>query len=179
MRFEQSNTYKNLKSAFEGETKASGKYAIYARKAWEDGYQQIGNIFDETSGNEREHAEIWLKLLNGGELPSTLENLKEAIPGEHYEWKSMYPEYAEAARQEGYFEIADLFQGVADIENHHDGRFEKLARNIEAGMVFCKNRETVWICLNCGNLIWNECAPEVCPVCAYPQGYYQVNCENY
>ena len=179
MSFEDSKTYQNLKKAFEGETKASGKYAIYARKAREDGYQQIGNIFEETSGNEREHAEIWLKLLNGGELPPTLENLKAASDGEHYEWTEMYPQFADTARQEGYLEIADLFEGVAKIENHHGSRFGKLARNIEHGMVFCKNREVVWVCLNCGNLIWGECAPEVCPVCAYPRGYYELNCDNF
>lgn len=179
MNFERSETYANLKKAFQGETSASGKYAIYARKAWEDGYRQIGNIFDETSGNEREHAEIWLKLLHGGEVPSTLENLREASSGENYEWKDMYREFAETARQEGFFDIAELFEGVRRIENSHDERYEKLAGNIERGMVFCKAREVVWVCLNCGNLIWDNCAPEICPVCGYPRGYYQVNCENY
>ena len=179
MNFEQSETYRNLKKAFQGETSASGKYAIYARKAWEEGYEQIGDIFDETSGNEREHAEIWLKALNGGEVPSTLENLKEASSGESYEWKDMYREYAETARREGFLDIADLFEGVRSIEHHHDERFEKLARNIEQGTVFCKARETVWVCLNCGNLIWDKCAPAICPVCSYPKGYYQINCDNY
>ena len=179
MNFERSETYKNLKKAFQGETSASGKYAIYARKAWEDGYQQIGNIFEESSGNEREHAEIWLKAMNGAEVPSTLENLKDAVSGESYEWHTMYRDFAETARQEGFFDISDLFEGVRAIENHHDARFEKLIKNIEQGTVFCKNREVVWVCLNCGNLIWDTCAPEVCPVCGYPRGYYQVNCENY
>lgn len=179
MGFEQSQTYKNLMSAFDGESKASTKYRIYAMKAREDGYEQIGNIFDETAGNEREHAEIWMKLLHGGEIPPTLENLKEAVIGEHYEWTKMYRDYANTARKEGYTQIADLFEGVAKIENHHDGRYEKLIRNIETDTVFCKPEEYVWICLNCGNLIWGECAPEICPVCRYPQGYYQLYCENY
>lgn len=179
MNFQQSETYKNLKKAFQGETSASGKYAIYAAKAREDGYEQIGDIFDETSGNEKEHAEIWLRLLNEGEVPSTLENLREAAGGEDYEWTEMYRNYAETAKKEGHFDIAELFLGVANIEYHHDKRFERLAKNIEDGTVFCKPRENVWICLNCGNMILDKCAPRVCPVCDYPRGYYQVYCENY
>jgi len=179
MRFEQSETYKNLKKAFQGETGACGKYAVYARLARDEDYQQIGNIFEETSGNEREHAEIWLRFLNGGEAPSTLENLTDAIKGEHHEWTSMYPEFAETARREGFMEIADLFDGVGRIENSHDARYEKLAENIKNGTVFCKSREAVWICLNCGNLIWGQCAPEICPVCHYPRGYYELYCQNY
>ncbi len=112
-------------------------------------------------------------------MPSTLENLREAASGENYEWKDMYREFAETARQEGFFDIAERFEGVRRIENSHGERFERLAGNIERGMVFCKAREVVWVCLNCGNLIWDQCAPEVCPVCGYPRGYYQVNCENY
>ncbi len=177
--FSESNTYKNLQAAFDGETKASTKYAIYGRKAKEDGYEQIGNIFNETSGNEREHAEIWLRLLNGGELPSTPENLKESFSGENYEWTTMYIGFAQEARREGYPEIAELFEGVAAIERHHDSRFRKLASNIMNSTVFCKNSNVLWICLNCGNLYYGECAPEPCPVCGYPQGYYQLNCNNY
>jgi rubrerythrin len=177
--FKESNTYKNLQAAFNGETKASTKYAIYGRKAYEEGYMQIGNIFEETSGNEREHAEIWMKLMEGGEVPSTLENLKDAYSGENYEWTQMYVNYAEEAEKEGYPEIADLFAGVAAIERHHDARYRKLAQNIINDQVFCKRTNTLWVCLNCGNLYYGECAPEVCPVCGYPQGYYQVNCENY
>jgi rubrerythrin len=133
----------------------------------------------ETSGNEREHAEIWLKLMEGGEVPSTLENLKDAYSGETYEWTKMYMDYATEAEIEGYPEIADLFVGVANIEHHHDARYRKLAQNIMEDQVFCKRTETVWVCLNCGNLYYGECAPEYCPVCGYPQAYYQVNCENY
>jgi Rubrerythrin len=177
--FEQSQTYKNVKSAFDGETRASTKYRIYATKAREDGYEQIGNIFDETAGNEREHAEIWMKLLHGGEIPSTLENLEDASSGEHYEWETMYRNYADTARKEGFPHIAELFDGVANIEYNHDRRYDKLIENIERGTVFCKREEYVWICLNCGNLIFGKCAPEICPVCGYPQGYYQLFCENY
>lgn len=179
MDFKQSQTYQNLKNAYDGERMASTKYAIYGSKAREDGYEQIGNIFDETSRNEREHAEIWLKQLDGGDIPSTLDNLKEAIQGEHYEWTSMYKEYADIARKEGFNQIADLFDGVAHIEYSHDNRFESLANNIKTDKVFCKDQSMVWICTNCGNLFWGECAPQICPVCGYPQAYYQLYCNNY
>ncbi|MDD4591377.1 MAG: ferritin family protein [Parabacteroides sp.] len=179
MEFKGSQTYQNLQTAYQGELRASTKYRIYGMKAKEDGYQQIGNIFLETSHNEMEHGEIWLKLLNGGEIPPTLVNLKEAAAGENYEWTTMYKGFADTARKEGYEEIADLFDGVARIENNHDGRFETLAWNIESGRVFCRDEEAVWICTNCGNLIWAECAPERCPVCGYPQGYYQLYCEPF
>lgn len=177
--FQDSNTFRNLQEAFKGETSASGKYAMYGKKAEEDGYMQIANIFNETSGNEREHAEMWMKLMHGGEVPSTLENLQESFSGEEYERATMYPGFAEEAIREGYPEIAALFYGVADIENHHNARFRQLADNIMNDRVFCKDTAMVWICLNCGNLYYGECAPEVCPVCGYPQGYYQLNCENY
>lgn len=174
-----SETYQNLKDAFAGETKASGKYALYGIIAREDGYEQIGNIFDETSGNEREHAEIWLKVLNGGELPNTLTNLKDGAEGEFYEWTTMYKEYAETARKEGFDDIANLFEGVGNIEKHHDRRYKMLIQNIENNEVFCKKNETLWVCLNCGNVISGNCAPANCPVCAYPQGFYELLCENY
>lgn len=179
MNLMQSQTYQNLKTAFDGESKASTKYQIYRDKAREDGYEQIANIFDETSGNEREHAEIWLKLLDGGEIPSTYENLKEASSGENYEWRSMYKDFANTARREGFEEIAKRFEGVGKIESNHDARFVKLVRNIESGEVFCKKQEVLWVCTNCGNLIWGECAPDPCPVCGYPIGYYQIYCRNY
>lgn len=177
--FKSSKTYKNLQDAFTGETSASGKYAIFGFKAKEDGYEQIGNIFFETSANEREHAEIWYKILHGGEVPSTLENLKTAYAGEYHEWTQMYMDYAKEARREGYDEIARLFEGVASIEHHHDARYRKLADNIMKDEVFCKKSKMIWVCLNCGNLIYDYCAPEECPVCGYPQGYYELNCENY
>lgn len=179
MEFKESKTYKNLQKAYEGELKASTRYHIYGEKARDDGFEQIGDIFMETSHNEKEHAEIWLKLLNGGKIPSTLENLKEAAKGENYEWTTMYKQFADTAREEGFNKIADLFEGVARIENNHDGRFETLAWNIESDRVFCRENEAVWICTNCGNLTWAECAPKVCPVCGYPQGYYELYCEAF
>lgn len=179
MSFKDSQTYRNLESAFDAEMRASTKYRIYGAKAKEDGFQQIGDIFAETAHNEMEHAEIWFKLLNGGELPNTLTNLKEAAAGENYEWTAMYQEYADTARKEGYRDIADLFEAVARIENNHDGRFETLAYNIQSGQVFCREFEAVWICLNCGNLIWDKCAPKTCPVCGYPGGYYALYCEPF
>lgn len=179
MNFKESKTYENLKKAFEGELKASSKYAIYGAKAREDGFEQIGTIFDETSHNEREHAELWLKQLHGGELPSTPENLRDAISGEHYEWTKMYPEFAETAQREGFPELAALFNGVGMIENNHDGRFQILLHNIETNQVFCRVQETVWVCTNCGNLFWGKCAPEVCPVCGYPQAFYEIYVENF
>jgi len=177
--FRESNTYQNLQEAFKGEGTASTKYAIYGMKAKEDGYEQIGNIFEETSRNEREHCEIWLKLLHGGEVPSTLDNLKDSYGGEYYEWTTMYMDYAREAVQEGYPEIARLFEGVAAIERHHDARIRKLAQNIMNDKVFCKDNNVLWVCLNCGNIFYGECAPDPCPVCGYSQGYYQLNCENY
>lgn len=179
MDFRESETYHNLQAAYRGELMASAKYDLYGHKAQDDGFEQIGNIFEETSRNEREHAEIWLKQLHGGEVPSTLENLRDAAEGENHEWMSMYPEYADTAMREGYPKIAELFQGVARVENNHDGRFETLAWNIESNQVFCREHEAVWICLNCGHLVWGNCAPDPCPLCGYPQGYYQLYCEAF
>lgn len=179
MDFKDSQTYRNLQAAFAGEMTASSKYRIYGQKAKEDGFQQIGDVFMETAHNEQEHGEIWLKLLHGGEVPPTLDNLKDAASGENHEWTSMYPGYAETARREGFQQIAELFDGVAKIENNHDGRFETLAYNIHSGQVFCREFEAVWICLNCGNLIWANCAPQKCPVCGYPQAYYALYCEPF
>lgn len=178
MELKDSKTFENLQKAFEGELKASTKYVIYGSKAREEGYEQIANIFDITSGNEREHAEIWLKALEGGELPDTLDNLSDAIRGESYEWQTMYLEFARVAREEGFEDIAKLFEEVGNIERHHDYRYERLRDNLEEGTLFCKQSERVWICLNCGNISWGECAPEICPVCGYPQGYYELFSEN-
>ena len=177
--FKKSKTYENLEFAVGGELKASAKYQVYQTKAEEDGYQQIASIFGETAHNEREHAEIWIKLLHGGEVPSTLDNLKDAVAGEHYEWTDMYQNFARTAKAEGYDEIATLFERVASIEHHHEQRYAKLAENIETDQVFCKPQTTVWICMNCGYIVTAECAPKVCPACGYPQGFYEENCENY
>ena len=177
--FMSSNTFQNLLAAYEAESKASMKYFHYGRKAREEGYMQIGQIFDETSFNEREHAQIWLKLINSGKLPDTLENLKDAYASENYEWTNRYVEYAQEARKEGYREIAELFEGVASVERHHDSRFRKLASNIINDTVFSKNKNVLWICMNCGNSYYGEAAPEPCPICSRSQEYYQLNQDNY
>lgn len=178
MDLKDSKTYENLQKAFEGELKASTKYAIYAAKAKEDGFMQIANIFNATSGNEREHAELWLKLIEGGQLPHTFDNLAEAIQGESYEWKTTYQEFARVAKEEGFDQIAGLFEGVGNIERQHDFRYQRLRDNMEEGTLFCKPSENVWTCLNCGNVSWGECAPEICPVCGYQQGYFELFSEN-
>ncbi len=177
--FMASNTYKNLQRAFDGEAGASTKYAIYGRKAREEGYVQIANIFEEASMNEQEHAELFMKLMKGGEISSTLDNLVDSYSGENEEWTNRYIGFAREARKEGYPEIGELFEGAAGVERHHDARFRKLASNIVNGTVFCKNKNVMWICLNCGNLYYSDCAPDPCPVCGYPRGYYQLSCDNF
>lgn len=176
--FLESKTFKNLHTTLEGELKASAKYRIYGAKAREDGFEQIGNIFDETSHNEQEHAEVMMKILFG-EVPDTLENLKDASGGETHEFSTLYKQFAEDARAEGYPDIANIFDGIASIERHHDFRFDSLAENIQNGKVFCSNETTLWICLNCGYLASGVCAPEKCPVCGYPQAYFKLNCEDF
>lgn len=177
--FISSNTYKNLQKAFDAESRASVKYSIYGRKAREDGYQQISNIYEETSLNEQEHAKVWLMLMLSGKLPSTLDNLKDSYICENYEWTNMYVEFAEEARREGYREIAELFEGVASVERHHDSRFRKLASNIMNESVFCKKDNVLWICVSCGNLHYGTSAPEPCPICGGSQKHYQLNSDNY
>lgn len=179
MNFKDSVTYQNLRKSYEGELMASTKYRIYGERARKENYQQIANIFDETSGNEQAHAKIWFRLLHEGEMPDTLENLLDSCKGERDEWTRMYREFAATAEKEGFQDIARLFREVAEIERHHDYRYEQLADNIKEGRVFCKDCEVLWICLNCGHLHYGTCAPEKCPVCGYPQGYAQLNCENY
>ena len=179
MDFKASRTYQNLQKAYEGELIAGAKYEIYGLKAREEGFEQIGDIFDETSRNEREHGEIWLKLLNEGEIPDTRKNLIDAASGENYEWTQMYRTYARIARLEGYDEIAEKFDMVAMIEENHDRQYEKLYYNMMNGKVFCKNEEHFWVCKNCGNVWFGNCAPETCPVCGYPQGYYELKTEIY
>lgn len=178
MDLKDSKTFENLQKALERELKASTKYVIYSLKARAAGYEQLANIFDITSGNEKEHAEIWMKVMGGGELPDSIETLSDAIREESYEWNTMYPEFSRVAKEEGFTSIAKLFEQIGNIERHHDYRFERLRDNMEEGTVFCKQSERVWICLNCGNISWGECAPEICPVCEYPQGYYELFSEN-
>lgn len=179
MDFKNSETFKNLQKAYEAELAVSTRYRIYAQRAKQDGYQQIGEIFNETAGNEQEHAKIWLRLLHNKELPDTLTNLTDSVKGEHFEWTQMYQGFAEIAQKEGYDDIAGLFRGVASIEKHHDYRFSALAENIEEDTVFCKCKNSFWICMNCGYVYCGECAPSPCPVCKHPQGFYELGCENY
>ena len=172
-------TEANLMTAFAGESQATNKYAYYASKAKKDGYVQIANIFEETSRNEREHAKLWFKLLHGGAVPGTMENLADAAAGENYEWTDMYATFAKEAREEGFEEIAFLFDGVAAIEKEHEERYRKLLANIEGGLVFSRDGDMIWQCGNCGHIHVGPKAPEVCPVCAHPQAYFELKANNY
>ena len=178
MELKGSKTEANLQAAFAGESMATNKYTYFASKAKKDGYQQIAAIFEETAANEREHAKMWYKLINGG-IDSTLENLGHAAEGENYEWTDMYSEFAKVAREEGFEQIAALFEGVAAIEKEHEERYRRLITNIEQGVVFSKDGDTIWQCRNCGHICIGKEAPEVCPGCAHPQSYFQVKAENY
>jgi rubrerythrin len=171
-------TEANLMAAFAGESQARNKYTYYASKAKKDGYVQIASIFEETANNEKEHAKIWFKLLHGG-IPGTLENLADAAAGENYEWTEMYDQMAKDAREEGFDHIADLFEQVGKIEKEHEERYRKLIENIEGGLVFSRDNDMIWQCSNCGHIVVGKKAPEVCPVCAHPQSYFQIKAENY
>ena len=179
MELKGSQTEKNLAYAFAGESQAHTKYQYYASQAKKDGYVQIQNIFLETSRNEKEHAKLWFKLLHGGTIPSTMENLADAAAGENEEWTQMYAEFAKVAREEGFADIAELFDGVAGVEKEHEERYRKLAESIKNGTVFARQTEQVWICTNCGHIHVGKEAPEVCPVCAHPKAYFQLKAENY
>ncbi|MBE5952627.1 MAG: rubrerythrin family protein [Lachnospiraceae bacterium] len=179
MELKGSRTEANLMAAFAGESQATNKYRYYASKAKKDGYVQIANIFEETANNEKEHAKLWFKLLHGGAVPGTVENLKDAAEGENYEWTDMYAEFAKVAREEGFEEIAAQFDGVAAIEKEHEERYRKLLANIEGDLVFSKDGDVIWQCINCGHICIGKKAPEVCPVCAHPQSYFQVKPENF
>ena len=167
MELKGSKTEANLQAAFAGESQARNKYSYYASKAKKDGYVQIANIFEETAANEKEHAKIWFKLLHGGSVPSTIENLKDAADGENYEWTDMYETFAKEAREEGFDEIAYLFEEVGKIEKEHEERYRKLLSNIEGGLVFSKEGDSIWQCSNCGHIAVGKNAPEKCPVCAH------------
>ncbi len=171
-------TEANLLAAFAGESEARNKYTYFASKAKKDGYVQIAALFEETANNEKEHAKIWYKLLHDG-IGSTEENLKQAAEGENYEWTQMYAAFAKEAREEGFDEIAALFEGVAAIEKEHEERYRKLLANIESGLVFSKDGDMIWQCSNCGHICVGKQAPEVCPVCKHPKAYFQVKAENY
>jgi len=174
-----SKTEKNLLEAFAGESMARNKYTYFASKAKKEGYEQIAAIFEETAGNEREHAKIWYKLLSGGEIHSTPENLKAAAAGEHGEWTDMYKRMANEAREEGFNEIAFLFDSVGNIEKEHEGRYLKLLDNVQANTVFAKNQKSVWICRNCGHIVDSTDAPKLCAVCKHPQSYFELRVVNY
>ena len=157
---------------------ARNKYTYYASKAKKDGYVQIAELFEETAANEKEHAKIWFKLLNDG-IGSTADNLKAAAEGENFEWTDMYAKFAEDARAEGFEDIAALFEAVGAIEKEHEARYLKLLKNIEDGVVFSKDGDTIWKCKNCGHICIGSKAPETCPVCSHPQSYFEVKAENY
>ena len=172
-------TEENLKKAFAGESQARNKYTYYASKAKKDGYEQIAAIFEETAGNEKEHAKLWFKYLHNGEVPTTVDNLKDAADGENYEWTDMYETFAKEAEEEGFEELAIKFRQVGEIEKHHEERYRKLLKNIDDQVVFSKDDEKIWICRNCGHIVIGKYAPEVCPVCNHPQSYFEVKAENY
>ncbi|MBO5538278.1 MAG: rubrerythrin family protein [Prevotella sp.] len=172
-------TEKNLQEAFAGESQARNKYSYWASKAKKDGYQQIAAIFEETAANEKEHAKMWFKLLEGGSIKSTVENLKAAADGENFEWTDMYERMAREAEEEGFSEIAEQFRGVAAIEKAHEERYRKLLANIEEKIVFSREGDAIWQCRNCGHIVVGKQAPEVCPVCAHPQAYFELKAENY
>ena len=178
MNLKGSRTEANLMAAFAGESQARNKYTYYASKAKKDGYEQIAEIFEETAANEKEHAKIWFKLLHDG-MPDTVTNLKDAIAGENYEWTDMYAEFAKTAKEEGFEKIAYLFKEVANIEKEHEERYKKLLENIEGDVVFSKDGDVMWHCVNCGHIHIGKKAPEVCPVCDHPKSYFKLKAENY
>ena len=172
-------TEKNLLEAFAGESMARNKYSYWASKAKKDGYQQIAAIFEETANNEKEHAKMWFKYLEGGAIKDTVDNLKAAADGENFEWTDMYERMAQEADEEGFAEIAEKMRGVAAIEKHHEERYRKLLKNIEDAIVFSRDGDAIWICRNCGHVVVGKNAPEICPVCAHPQSYFELKAENF
>lgn len=180
MELKGSKTEQNLQTAFAGESQARNKYTYFASKARKEGYVQIAKIFEETADNEKEHAKLWFKLLQeNGEIGTTAENLKAAAEGENYEWTDMYAGFAQVAEEEGFTKIAALFRGVAKIEKHHEERYLALLNNVENGLVFSRDGEMIWKCSNCGHIVIGKNAPEVCPVCAHPQAYFELEAKNY
>ena len=172
-------TEKNLQDAFAGESMARNKYTYYAAQARKDGYEQIADIFEETAKNEREHAKLWFKYLKDGNIPATLVNLEDAAAGENYEHTDMYPRMAKEAREEGFNEIATRFELVAAIEKEHEARYRKLMKNINEGLVFSREGDTVWICANCGHIVIGKKAPQICATCQHPQSFFEIRKENY
>ena len=172
-------TEKNLLDAFAGESMARNKYSYFASKAKKDGYEQIAALFEETAQNEKEHAKLWFKYLEGGAIKDTMANLKAAAEGENYEWTDMYDRMAKEAEEEGFTEIAAKMRGVAEVERHHEERYLKLLKNIEEGIVFSREGDTIWKCRNCGHIVVGKKAPEICPVCAHAQSYFEISAQNY
>ena len=179
MELKGSKTEQNLMTAFAGESQARNKYTFFASQAKKDGYEQIAAIFQETADNEKEHAKLWFKLLNGGSIGSTEENLKAAATGENYEWTDMYAEFAKTAKEEGFARIAYLFEEVGKIEKEHEERYLKLLENVKEGKVFEAGEVKIWKCRNCGHIVVGTSAPEVCPVCNHPKAFFEIKAENY
>ena len=174
-----SKTEECLLAAFAGESQACVKYSFYAKKAKKDGYEQIGDIFEETSKNEHTHAKLWFKYLHGGDVPATPENLVDAAAGEEFEWEDMYVRFAAIAREEGFTEIAKKFEMVGQIEKNHMERYRTLLKNIEDGIVFSRDGDRMWMCLECGHIHVGKSAPKICPVCSHPQAFFELRPENY
>ena len=172
-------TEANLMAAFAGESQARNKYDYFASQAKKDGYEQIAAIFQETALNEKEHAKMWYKLLNGGSVSGTMDNLNEAADGENFEWTDMYLNFAKEAREEGFDEIAEKFEGVAKVEKEHEERYRRLIENIKGGLVFSRDGDRIWQCRNCGHIVIGREAPEICPVCDHPRAYFQLKMENF
>lgn len=172
-------TEKNLQEAFAGESMARNKYTYFASKAKKDGFEQIAAIFEETAQNEKEHAKMWFKYLEGGEIQDTKANLAAAAEGENFEWTDMYDRMAQEAEEEGFKEIAAKFRMVGAVEKHHEERYRKLLKNIEDAVVFSRDGESIWVCRNCGHVVVGMKAPKVCPVCAHPQSYFELKAENF
>ena len=179
MELKGSKTEKNLMDAFAGESQARNKYTYFASKAKKEGYEQIAAIFQETADNEKEHAKLWFKLLCGGDIPTTAQNLADAAAGENFEWTDMYDRMAKEAKEEGFDHIAFLFEEVGKIEKEHEARYKKLLENVQDGKVFEAGEIKIWKCRNCGHIVVGTKAPEVCPVCAHPQAYFEIKAENY
>lgn len=179
MKLKNTKTKANLQIAFEKETEARTKYDFYASQAKKDGYVQVASLFQETANNEKEHAKIWFKLLNGGSVKDTMSNLKDAAEGENYEWTNMYADFAKQAREEGFNEIAYLFEEVGKIEKDHEKRYRKLIANLQEGIVFEREDEQAWLCSNCGHIHYGKKAPQVCPVCDHDIAHFEIYNKNY
>ena len=173
MELKESQTWKNLQTAFAGESQARNKYDYYASKAKKEGYEQVAEVFTITAGNEKEHAKLWFKLLHDNDIPDTITNIKDAASGEHYEWTDMYDGFAKTAEAEGFTDIAKLFKGVLSVEKHHEERYQRMVKTIEDNTIFKSDKPVTWICRNCGYVYIGTEAPEKCPVCSHPKAYFE------